>query len=51
MQRDMDLVRQILLQVADSQEAVSGVSFVSENVPLSVVAYHIEIMQQAGLIE
>lgn len=51
MRRDLDLVRTILKTCADSPEPVDAHAFVNDEHPLGLVAYHVHIMEQAGLVE
>lgn len=51
MKRDMDLVRDILSQLAESDGEVDARTFVGDGRDLQLVAYHFQIMQEAGLIE
>lgn len=46
----MDLVRDILREVADSEDGVAASSLADDAHPVEVVSYHFEIMQEAGLI-
>lgn len=50
MRRDMDLVREVLSEVADEGPR-DAEDFVRDGLSVSDVAYHFDIMQQAGLIE
>lgn len=51
MRRDMDLVRTILTGIADAGGDVSAGMFADERHGFDEVAYHFDIMQQAGLID
>ncbi|OXN01222.1 DUF2513 domain-containing protein [Bifidobacterium vansinderenii] len=51
MRRDLDLVRTILKTCADSPEPVGARVFVDDTHSFDLVAYHVQIMQSAGLIE
>ena len=52
MKRDMDLVRQILLEVeARDEEALGQTPQDIEGYDLATVARHVEIMQEAGLVD
>lgn len=51
MKRDMDLVRKMLLRVEEADTPLSGYAFLDDEDDLWVIAYHIKIMIQAGLIE
>lgn len=51
MRRDFDLVRTILKMCADSLEPVDAHVFVDDAHPFELVAYHVRIMQEAGLVE
>ena len=50
MRRDMDLVRSILLSVADSGDEVCIEQLINEKYNKQLVGYHIRIMKEAGLI-
>lgn len=50
MRRDMDLVRAILVAAADSPAPLSAQALATSRWPFQLVAYHIDIMQQAGLL-
>lgn len=50
MKREMDLVRQILITSAESTESVDADVFVSDRYDFEMVAYTIDIMEEAGLI-
>ena len=47
----MELVRAILLAVADSAGAVDGNALIDELHDLQEVGYHVEMMKDAGLVE
>lgn len=51
MKRDMDLVRSILMMVADSDDPVSIDALVNGDHDKQLVGYHISIMKDAGLIK
>jgi len=51
MKRDMDLVREILITLGDSDNSIQAGTFVDDRNDFQVVAYHFDIMQQAGLVE
>lgn len=51
MKRDMDLVREILLYVSESNESVDASVFVDSYNDLGKVIYTIDIMNEAGLIK
>jgi Hypothetical protein (DUF2513) len=52
MKRDMDLVRQILLQVqAKDEEELGQKPLEIDGYDLATVARHVEIMQEAGLVD
>lgn len=51
MRRDLDLVRAILKTCADSTEPVTMGTFTDDTHTAPLVAYHIDIMQEAGLID
>ena len=51
MKRDMDLVRSIMLKVADSDEPISICDFVDAEHDKQLVGYHISIMRDAGLVK
>lgn len=50
MKRDMDLVRDILLALADSDEELWSTSLVSDKYSRGIVGYHFLILDEAGLI-
>lgn len=50
MNRDMDLVRNILRELSKTDEPLDASRFASEQYPLRVVCRHIEWMRDAGLI-
>lgn len=50
MRRDMELVRSILLSVADSVDGVCIEQLINEKCDKQLVGYHIRIMEEAGLI-
>lgn len=50
MRRDMELVRSILLSVADSNDGVRIEQLINEKYNKQLVGYHIRIMKEAGLI-
>lgn len=51
MKRDMDLVRSILMKVADSDRPVTIEELADEEHDRQLVGYHISIMNDAGLIK
>lgn len=51
MRRDMDLVRDLLTLAADAQGTVSAYALVDEGHSRELVAYHVRIMEQAGLVD
>lgn len=51
MKRDMDLVRRILTETAESENPLSANVFVNNRHDYKSVGYHMEIMKEAGLIE
>ena len=51
MKRDMDLVRRILMELEASDYPLDASVFADGRVTVPQAAYHIEIMQQAGLIK
>lgn len=51
MQRDMDLVRSILMELADSENPLDAGVFVDDTRDYQFIAYHIDIMEQAGLLK
>lgn len=51
MRRDLDLVREILREVAESDGAVDARALATEGHPFEEVAYHFGIMIDAGLAE
>lgn len=50
MKRDMDLVRRILIDLADSSQPVNASVFVTDRVSFEDVCYHYRIMSDGGLI-
>ena len=50
MKRDMELVRSILRDIAESEDGVSAEALADAEHPRALVAYHFEIMDEAGLI-
>lgn len=51
MKRDMDLVREILIKLSESDKELLANAFVNEQHTFNEVAYHFDIMKQANLIE
>lgn len=51
MQRDMDLVRKILIESAESNEELDARAFASDKYPIELVFYHAEMMDERGLIK
>jgi hypothetical protein len=52
MKRDMDLVRRVLLQVEEAdEEALTSRPLDVEGYDSATVARHVEIMQEAGLVD
>ena len=51
MKRDMDLVRDILILVSESNHPVDAGAFVTKENDLQKVVYTIEIMNAAGLVK
>lgn len=51
MKRDMDLVRDILCELGDSDRPLNASVFTSDVHGPSEVVYHFEIMDEAGLIK
>ncbi|EFA23673.1 DUF2513 domain-containing protein [Bifidobacterium gallicum] len=51
MRRDMDLVRRILLEVGDSDLPLDASVLVTDESPFEQVAYHIDLIGQAGLAQ
>lgn len=54
MKRDMDLARQILLEVENCEEAIGGrgrLELAFDGYTRAQVIYHVELLQEAGLIE
>ena len=51
MRRDMDLVREIMLTVADSSGVVDGRALMDGQHDLQDIGYHVEMMEEAGLVE
>ena len=50
MKRDMDLVRAILLALADSDEPLWSTDLVTDEYSRDVIGYHFLILDEAGLI-
>lgn len=50
MKRDMDLVRTILLALADSDEPLRSTDLVTDEYSRDVIGYHFLILDEAGLI-
>lgn len=50
MKRDMDLVREILIGLSEAQGSLDASVFVNRWRSYKLVAYHFEIMGEAGLI-
>lgn len=50
MKRDMDLVRTILLALADSDEPLWSTDLVTDDYSRDVIGYHFLILDEAGLI-
>ena len=50
MRRDMDLIRQILLEIAEKSTNDSALQIKIEGYSENVISYHVEILAQAGLI-
>ena len=50
MKRDMDLVRTILLALADSDEPLWSTDLVPDDYSRDVIGYHFLILDEAGLI-
>lgn len=50
MKRDMDLVRTILLALADSDEPLRSADLVTDEYSRDVIGYHFLILDEAGLI-
>lgn len=50
MKRDMDLVRTILLALANSDKEVWSTSLVSDKYSREIIGYHFLILDEAGLI-
>lgn len=51
MKRDMDLIRRILLDMEESENAMDAGVFVDDQHDYQAVSYNIDIMEQAGLIK
>lgn len=51
MKRDMDLVREILLHVSESNESVDASVFIDNHNDLDKIIYTIDIMKEAGFIK
>lgn len=51
MKRDLDLVRRILCEVADSCGPLPASAFAGPSCPIDLVEYHFRLMKGAGLME
>lgn len=51
MKRNMELVRKILMELADSECPLDATVFVDDAHDFQFVAYHFDIMSQAGLVD
>ena len=51
MRRDMDLIRSMLKTVADSDVPVDAHALTDDAHPFQVVAYHADLLRQAGLAD
>ncbi|MEG0015771.1 MAG: DUF2513 domain-containing protein [Raoultibacter sp.] len=51
MKRDMELVRRILIDLADSRHPLNASIFVTDRVSFEDVCYHYRIMSEGGLIK
>ena len=51
MRRDMDLVRSILKAVANAQGDLDGSALTDATHDLQDIAYHVDILEEGGLIE
>lgn len=49
MRRDMDLIRDILKTVADSNDPIDAHALADDTHPFPVIAYHAQLLQEAGL--
>ena len=49
--RDMDLVRRILIDVSESNEPLKAAAFVTDTTLFATVVFHLELMNEAGLID
>lgn len=50
MKRDMDLVRQIMLVLEETNYSIDAQAFIDDTHDIQAICYHFEIMQEAGLI-
>ena len=51
MRRDMDLIRSMLKAVADSDAPMDAQAFTDDAHPFPVIAYHADLLRQAGLAD
>ena len=51
MKRDMDLVRQILIETEKADKPLQGDHFTDSEHTIEQVAYHVELMEHHGLID
>lgn len=50
MKRDMDLVREILIELSEANEPLDASVFVDDKRSYELIGFHFEIMDEAGLI-
>ena len=51
MRRDMDLIRDMLRTVADSDDSVDAKVFVTDEHPSRMIAYHVQMIHEAKLVD
>ena len=51
MKRDLDLVRSILMYVANADDEVDADDMATERWPIETVAYHVRLMAHHGLVD
>ena len=49
MRRDMDLIRRMLIDCADSPGPVDASVWVTDSRPMAVVGYHVQLLSESGL--
>lgn len=51
MKRDMELIREILLEMEKSEHPLKAEVFATKEKPKKIVAYNMELMEEAGLVK